>query len=90
VRECTCCADKFIAVAEAYGGLGYTAAITTGDTSHYIAPLLGWQLPKGLRLSFSPGFGLTATSLTRVYRVGVAYEFDQIGNWFHAGNGGAQ
>jgi hypothetical protein len=89
-RECTFCADRFIAGAEAYGGLGDTAALTISDTSHYIAPLLGWQLPKGFRLSFSPGFGLTATSLTRVYRVGVAYEFDQIGNWFHAGNGVAQ
>ena len=53
------------------------------DTSHYVAPLLGWQLPNGVRLSFSPGFGLTGTSLTRVYRVGLAYEFNQIGRWFH-------
>jgi hypothetical protein len=71
---------------EAYGGLGDTAALTLGDTSHYIAPLIGWEAPKGLRLSFSPGFGLTSTSLNRVYRVGVAYELSQIGNWFrHAG-----
>jgi len=89
-RSCTFCADKFIAGAEAYGGLGNTAALTLRDTSHYIAPLIGWQLPKGLRVSFSPGFGLTSTSLARVYRVGVAYEFNQIGNWFHPANGGAQ
>ena len=49
----------------------------------HIAPLVGWQLPKGLRLSFSPGFGLNSSSLNRVYRIGVAYEFSQIGNWFH-------
>ena len=89
-RSCTFCADKFIAGAEAYGGLGNTAALTLRDTSHYIAPLIGWQLPKGLRVSFSPGFGLTSTSLARVYRVGVAYEFNQIGNWFPPANGGAQ
>ena len=82
-RTCTFCADKFMAGAEAYGGLGDTASLTLGETSHYIAPLIGWQPPKGLRLSFSPGFGLTSTSLNRVYRVGVAYEFNQIGNWFH-------
>ena len=76
--------------AEAYGGLGDTAALTLTDTSHYIAPLLGWQLPKDVRLSFSPAFGLTSTSLARVYRIGVAYEFDQIGNWFHSTKGGAQ
>lgn len=89
-HECAFCAHKFIAGAEAYGGLGDTAALTLGDTSHYVAPLLGWQLPKGVRLSFSPGFGLTSTSLARVYRVGVAYEFSQIGNWFYAAKGGAQ
>jgi hypothetical protein len=60
------------------------------DTSHYIAPLLGWQLPKGVRFSFSPGFGLTSTSMTRVYRVGLAYEFNQIGSWFHGSQGGAE
>ena len=58
-RECTFCAEKFIAGAEAYGGLGDTFALTMRDTSHYFAPLIGWQLPKGARLSFSPGFGLT-------------------------------
>ncbi len=89
-RTCTFCAEKFIAGAEAYGGLGDTASLTIGDTSHYVAPLIGWQLPKGVRLSFSPGFGLTSTSLARLYRVGLAYEFDQIGNWFHSAKGSAQ
>ena len=89
-RSCTFCAEKFQVGAEAYGGLGDTAALTLRDTSHYIAPLVGWQLPKGLRLSFSPGFGLTSSSLARVYRVGVAYEFSQVGNWFHSAHGGAQ
>jgi hypothetical protein len=87
--ECTFCAEKFIADAEAYGGLGDTFALTLRDTSHYVAPLIGWQLPKGVRFSFSPGFGLTSTSLTRVYRVGLAFEFEQIGKWFHSSNGGA-
>jgi hypothetical protein len=89
-RPCIYCAEKFNAGVEAYGGLGDTASLTLRDTSHYIAPLIGWQLPKGLRLSFSPGFGLTSSSLNRVYRIGVAYEFNQIGNWFHSAHGGAQ
>jgi hypothetical protein len=87
-HECTFCAEKFIAGAEAYGGLGDTFALTMRDTSHYIAPLIGWQLPKGIRFSFSPGFGLTSTSLNRVYRVGLAFEFEQVGKWFHSSNGG--
>jgi hypothetical protein len=89
-RECTFCAEKFMAGAEAYGGLGDTFALTVRDTSHYIAPLLGWQLPKGARLSFSPGFGLTASSLDRVYRVGLAFEFAQVGEWFRRSQGGAE
>jgi hypothetical protein len=84
-RQCTFCLEKFIAGVEAYGGLGDTSALTLRETSHYLAPLIGWQLPKGMRLSFSPGFGLTDTSLARVYRVGLAYEFNQIGNWFRGG-----
>ncbi|MGD0802005.1 MAG: hypothetical protein ABR906_11880 [Terracidiphilus sp.] len=83
-HECIFCAEKFIAGAESYGGLGDTFALTTRDTSHYLGLLIGWQLPKSVRLSFSPGFGLTSTSLARVYRVGLAYEFDQVGGWFHA------
>ncbi len=89
-RECTFCAEKFIAGVEGYGGLGDTFALTMRDTSHYLAPLLGWQLPGGARLSFSPGFGLTDTSLKRVYRVGLAFEFEQIGNWFHGSQGGGE
>ena len=88
-HPCTFCAEHFIAGLEAYGGLGDTGALTLRETSHYLAPLLGWQLPKGLRLSFSPGLGLTSTSLNHVYRIGVAYEFNQVGNWFRH-EGGAQ
>lgn len=89
-RECTFCAEKFIAGVEGYGGLGDTFSLTMRDTSHYLAPLIGWQLPKGVRLSFSPGFGLTETSLARVYRVGLAYEFEQFGNWFQGTKGGRE
>ena len=89
-RECVFCAERWIAGAESYGGLGNTFALTTRDTSHYIAPIIGWQLPKGVRFSFSTGFGLTTPSLARVYRVGLAYEFEQVGGWFHASQGGGQ
>jgi hypothetical protein len=89
-RECVFCADKFATGVEAYGGLGNTWALSLHDTSHYIAPLLGWQLPRGMRLSFSPGFGLTSSSLARVYRAGVAVEVPQIQSWFHAAKGGVR
>ena len=89
-RECVYCLDKFFAGVEAYGGLGDTWDLTLHETSHYIAPLLGWQLPRGMRLSFSPGFGVTSTSLGRVYRAGVAFEVPQVGSWFRSGKGGAR
>ncbi len=92
-RECTFCAEKMTAGVEAYGGLGNTWDLSMHDTSHYVAPLLGWQLPKGMRLSFSPGFGLTGSSLDRVYRVGFAFELPQVSSWFHgpdAPRGGAR
>lgn len=88
-RACVFCAERFIVGGEAYGGLGDTWSLTLSDTSQYIAPLIEWQLPKGVRLSFSPGFGLTSPSLDHVYRVGFAYELNQVGNWFHPGKGGA-
>jgi len=87
-RTCAFCLEKFIAGVEAYGGLGDTDSLTLGDASHYIAPILGWQLPRG-RLSFSPGFGLTSTSLDRIYRIGLSFEINQFGSWFRAGKGGA-
>lgn len=88
-KPCNFCLEKFTAGAEAFGGLGDTWSLSTGDTSHYIAPVIGWQLPPG-RLSFSTGFGLTSSSLDRVYRIGWASEIPQFGGWFRRHNGGAQ
>lgn len=81
-RECIFCAEKFIAGVEAYGGLGDTRALTLRDTSHYVAPVFGWELPAHMRLSLSPGFGVTKTSMDQVYRVGFAYEFNDLDNKF--------
>ena len=88
-EPCAFCLDKFIAGAEMYGGLGDTWSLTLADTSHYIAPIIGWQLPFG-HLSFSTGFGLTSSSLDRVYRIGWASELPQIGTWFRGHNGGVK
>lgn len=84
-RECTFCAQKVTLGAEAYGGLGDTWALTMRDTSHYIAPVVGWYLPRHARLTFSPGFGLTSSSIDRVYRVGFAVEIPQFARLFRGG-----
>jgi hypothetical protein len=77
-RVCTFCAEKFIAGAEAYGGVGDTWSLTLRDTSHYLAPVLGWQLPRDMRVSLSPGFGVTRSSLDCALRIGFAVEFDHL------------
>jgi hypothetical protein len=85
-RDCTFCAQKFIAGIEAYGGLGNTWSLTLDNTSHYIAPVVGWELPGHWRVSFSPGFGITGSSLDQFYRIGVVREFDGLGKKFRGGN----
>lgn len=88
-KPCAFCLEKFMFGGEAYGGLGDTDSLALHDTSHYIAPIVGWQLPFG-RLSFSTGFGLTSNSLDRVYRIGWASELPQVGRWFRSSKGGVQ
>ena len=89
-RPCTFCAEKFTAGVETYGGLGNTDSLTIRDTSHYVAPVGGWDLAAHARLSFSPGFGLTDSSLDRVYRIGLAFEMPQAASWFRGAKGGAK
>ena len=89
-RQCIFCADKFLAGVEAYGGLGDTWDLSLHDTSHYIAPTARMAVALRPRLVFSPGFGLTSTSLDRVYRFGRAVELPQVGSWFRSNKGGAR
>lgn len=80
-NPCTFCVQALVSGVEAYGGLGNAEALSLHETSHYLSGLLGWQLPKGVRVSYSAGFGLTSNSLARIYRVGFAYDFPRtIGN----------
>lgn len=67
-------AQNFTAGVEMYGGLGDTDSLSLGQTSHYIGPTSNWTIPNGPRISASPNFGLTDSSVSRMYRFGVAYE----------------
>ena len=66
-----------------YGGLGDRYNAGLHNTSQYLGPVVGWQIPNGPRLSFSPSFGLNDYSLDHIFRVGVAYEVGQIGRIAH-------
>lgn len=79
-RACTVCAEKFVAGVEFYGGVGDTQLLALHDTSHYVAPVLGWELGNHLHLNFSTGFGTADESLTRIYRIGFVYEFEHLGS----------
>jgi hypothetical protein len=80
------CRESIVAGVELYGGVGDTSSLTLRDTSHYVAPVAGWNLTNRTRVSFSPAFGMTATSLKSIYRIGFVYEFDQLPGWFRHNN----
>jgi hypothetical protein len=63
-----------------YGGLGTTDLATLRGTSHYMAPIVAWQMPSGVTLRLSPGWGLTDTSHRFLVRLGLSYE---ISGWGH-------
>ncbi len=77
-HRCTFCAQKFIGGVEMYGGLGERYSFGLHDTSHYFGPTINWQIPQNITLSFSPQFGLSDTSVPRIYRFGVSHEIDQV------------
>jgi len=78
-RFCNFCAENFVAGVEFYGGLGTNKHLTLSGTSHYAAPILSWQLPRGVNFSVSPGFGLTGASHGFLLRWGVTYEIEGVG-----------
>jgi hypothetical protein len=79
-KRCTLCPQNFIAGAEMYGGLGDRHSFGLHDTSHYLAPVLGWNLPSGWTLRVSPGFGLNDNSHRFLMRWGVSREITGFGS----------
>ncbi len=78
-NRCNFCRENFFAGAEMYGGLGTAFAFTLSKTSHYLAPIVAWQLPNGVTWSVSPGFGLTDQSHRFLLRWGISYEVAGLG-----------
>lgn len=76
-NRCNLCPENFIAGVEMYGGLGDTQSLSLHDTSHYLAPVLAWNLPSGWTLRVSPGFGLNDNSHRFLMRWGVSREFSE-------------
>jgi hypothetical protein len=78
-KRCTLCPQNFIAGVEMYGGLGDRHSFGLHETSHYLAPVLGWNLPSGWALRISPGFGLNDNSHQFLLRWGVSREIPGFG-----------
>lgn len=78
-HPCNFCRENFILGAEMYGGLGTASSFTLSRTSHYLAPILAWQMPNGVTWSVSPGFGLNGNSHRFLLRWGVSYEVARFG-----------
>jgi hypothetical protein len=79
-KQCNFCRENFSAGVEMYGGLGDTESPGLHETSHYIAPAIAWNLPSGVTLRVSPGFGLNDNSHRLLLRWGVSREFSGFGD----------
>jgi len=79
-KRCSFCRQNFIGGVEMYGGLGDRYSFGLRDTSHYVAPVLGWNLPSGWTLRVSPGFGLNDNSHRFLMRWGVSREITGFGS----------
>jgi hypothetical protein len=77
-RKCALCRENFALGAEIYGGLGNRYSFGLRDTSHYLAPIVSWDIPGGPTLKLSPGFGLNENSHGFLLRFGMSYEIQQL------------
>lgn len=79
-KRCNFCRENFTAGIEMFGGLGGRYSFGLRDTSHYLAPVVAWNLPSGWTLRVSPGFGLNDNSHRFLLRMGVSREFSDFGD----------
>jgi hypothetical protein len=79
-KRCSFCPQNFVGGVEMYGGLGDRHHFGLHETSHYVAPALGWNLPSGWTLRLSPGFGLNDNSHQFLLRWGVTREINGFGS----------
>ncbi len=78
-QRCSFCRENFIAGLELYGGLGDRDDFGLHETSHYLAPVVAWNLPSNWTLRLSPGFGLNDNSHRFLLRWGISREFSGFG-----------
>src|SRR5262249_31974134 len=79
-ERCNFCRENFVVGAELYGDLGTRYSFGLPDTSHYLAPVVAWNLPSNWTVRLSPGFGLNDNSHRFLLRWGLTREFSGFGS----------
>jgi len=77
-KPCKLCRENFALGAELYGGLGERHSFGLADTSHYLGPVLTWNIPRGPSVRLSPNFGLNGNSNGFLFRFMLSYEVEQL------------
>jgi hypothetical protein len=77
-KPCKFCRENFALGAEMYGGLGERYSFGLADTSHYLGPVVTWNIPRGPTLRLSPNFGLNSNSNGFLLRFMISYEIEQV------------
>jgi hypothetical protein len=78
-EKCRFCRENFTAGLEMYGGLGSTLGFGLHDTTHYLAPVISWELSDNASLRFSPAVRLTEIGSPVLFRIGYSYEVKGFG-----------
>jgi hypothetical protein len=76
-KPCNFCRENFALGAEMYGGLGERYSFGLHDTSHYLGPVVTWNIPRGPTVRLSPNFGLNQDSNGFLFRFMLSYEIEQ-------------
>lgn len=74
---CKFCRENFSLGAEMYGGLGERYSFGLPETSHYLGPIVRWDIPRGPSVGLSPTFGLNRNSAGFLFRFMLSFEIDQ-------------
>ncbi|MGZ4815278.1 MAG: hypothetical protein ACXVZV_07710, partial [Terriglobales bacterium] len=77
-KPCSFCRQNLTAGVEMYGGLGDRYSFGLNNTSHYVAPVVSWDVPHGPALKLSPGFGVNDNSHKFLMRFGMSFEIEQV------------
>ena len=77
-KACKFCRENFALGAEMYGGLGERYSFGLANTSHYLGPVITWNIPRGPTLRLSPNLGLNNNSNGFLFRFMISYEIEQV------------